>query len=345
VPDRILIDLVAAAGLLFMIAYAIFGGADFGGGVWDLLARGPRKGEQREAIARAMGPVWEANHVWLIFVVVLFFTAFPAAWSAYVTALFAPLRLVLVGIALRGVAFVFRAYAPHHGALRAARWGPIFGGASILTPFLLGACVGAVSSGGLRVELGREAVVDGWPWLSPIALSTGAAAASLCAYVAAVFLCVETEGELREDFRRRALVSAALVLGGALATLPFTAISAPNLWRGLVSPQVLPILGAGTFAAIVAIVALVRRAFRLARVAVALQVALVIAGWALAQYPFLIYPDVTLASAAAPRATLLFVVGSLPFGAALVGPSMWLLFRVFKAAPRSITTGQAARPS
>ena len=159
-----LVDLAAFAGVVAMVAYAVLGGADFGGGVWDLLARGPRKSEQREAIARAMGPVLEANHVWLIFVVVVFFSAFPTAWAAYATALSAPLRLALLGIVLRGVAFVFRAYVPH---AREGRWGAIFGATSIVTPFMLGACVGAISSGRLRVALDQSVRWDGTPWLSP----------------------------------------------------------------------------------------------------------------------------------------------------------------------------------
>lgn len=334
-----LVDLIAGAALVGMIAYAVLGGADFGGGVWDLLARGPRKQEQRDAIARAMGPVWEANHVWLIFVVVVFFSAFPSAWAAYTTALFAPLRLVLIGVTLRGVAFVFRAYAPHHLDARAssrdersaaiARWGAIFGGASIVTPFLLGACVGAISSGGIRVVDG-ELRVEGTPWLSPIALAMGAAAASLCAYLAAVFLTVETEGELREDFRRRAFVAGTIVVAGSAATFPFTYLQAPQLWQGLTSARALPVIALGGAAALVSGGALLARRYRLARLATIAQVALVLVGWGLAQWPWLIYPDVTLQAAAAPASTLRFVLWSLPFGLAIIGPSMWWLFKVFK---------------
>lgn len=317
-----MIDLCAATAVLAMVAYAVLAGADFGGGVWDLLARGPRKDEQRAAIARAMGPVWEANHVWLIFVVVVFFSAFPAGWALYTTALAAPLRVMLLGIVLRGVAFVFRAYAPQYaGGHATERWGAVFGAASIVTPFLLGACVGAISAGDMS-------------WLSPIALSMGAAFASLCAWLAAVFLTVETEGEVQEDFRARALIAGAIVIAGALFTLPLTVRLAPHLWSGLMG-RALPVVAIGIVSGALAIFLVHRRRYRLARLAAASQVTSVIVGWAIAQHPFLIYPTMTLESAAAPEATLRFVLYSLPFGLAIIGPSFWYLFRVFK--------GEAAR--
>ncbi len=327
-------DLCAGAALVGMIAYAILGGADFGGGVWDLFARGPRKDAQRAAIARAMGPVWEANHVWLIFVVVVFFSVFPGAWAAYTTALFAPLRVVLIGITLRGVAFVFRAYASKdvHAPSR-ERWGAIFGAASLVTPFFLGASVGAISSDALRVigtPSGVTVRFDGTPWLSGIALAMGAAGASMCAYLAAVFLTVETEGELQEDFRKKALVSGTVVVAGALLTLPFTRFQAPHLWLGLTAPRGLTVMALGTVGALAALYGLLTRKYKIARLGAIVQVALVIAGWGIAQHPYLLYPDVTLAQAAAPAATMKFLLWSLPFGLAIIGPSFWLLFKVFK---------------
>src|SRR5438105_4483404 len=151
-PTMSLEDWVAGVALAGVIAYAVLGGADFGGGIWDLCAAGPRRAEQRRAIAHAMGPVWEANHVWLIFVIVVLFTAFPSAYAALSVALFVPLHLVLVGITLRGAAFVFR--GPQVGGPGGGAWGAVFGTASVITPALLGACVGAVSAGGLRVRGG-----------------------------------------------------------------------------------------------------------------------------------------------------------------------------------------------
>lgn len=323
-----LAELCAATAVLGMVAYAVLGGADFGGGVWDLLASGPRKDAQRAAIARAMGPVWEANHVWLIFVIVVFFTAFPTAWAAYATALATPLRIALVGIGLRGVAFVFRAYVGPNRAI--ARWGAAFGAASLVTPCVLGACVGAISSGSIRVH-GGDVLLVGTPWLAPIALAMAGAAASICPYVAAVFLTVETDGELQEDFRRRGLVAGTVVVAGATLAIPFTLLGAPHIASGLLTGRALPVVVVGTIAALVSGYALRTRRYRLARFATVVQVAFVVIGWAVAQAPYLVYPDLTLEDAAAPRSTLTFVLGSLPFGLAVIGPSLYWLFKVFKS--------------
>lgn len=325
-------DLCAGAMLVGLLAYAVLGGADFGGGVWDLLASGPRKERQREAIARAMGPVWEANHVWLIFVIVVFFSAFPEAWAVFATAMFTPLRLALIGIALRGVSFVFRAYAPHHGRTTSAaevRFGAVFGAASLCTPFVLGTAVAAVSAGNLRVDAPAQT-----PWFTPLAFVMGAAAVSLCAYLAAVFLCVETEGELRADFRRRALISGGVVVAGATTTLPLLRTAAPQLWSGLLGRGA-PLLAVGGVAALVALFGLLTHRYALTRAATIAQVSAIVLGFGAAQYPYLLYPAFTVAGAAAPAATLKFFLWSLPFGLLIIVPSLVFLFRVFKTAPRS----------
>ena len=326
--------LVAAIGVIALVAYAVFGGADFGGGIWDLFASGERRDEQRETISHAMGPVWEANHVWLIFVVVIIFSAFPAAYAALSIALFVPFHLVLLGIILRGAAFVFRAYSPQSArgsgaGTGARRWGVIFGVASTLTPVLLGMCLGAVSSGGIRVTDG-EIVSTGVPWLTPVALLIGALALAICAYVAAVFLANETTGALREDFRRRALFAGTAVVILSAAALPAVQAEAPHLWRGLTRGAGAVVLAAGIVAALLSGWFLRVRRYRLARITSVAQVACLLAGWAIAQSPFIIYPDVTLQSAAAPNSTLQFILWSTPVGMALLIPSLWVLFRVFK---------------
>jgi cytochrome d ubiquinol oxidase subunit II len=327
--------LVAGLGIVALVAYAVLGGADFGGGVWDLFASGPRRAEQRDAIAHAMGPVWEANHVWLIFVIVIIFSAFPFAYSVLSIALFVPFHLVLLGIILRGASFVFRAYSPQSargvGVFRSRRgWGAVFGAASVVTPVLLGMCLGAVSSGAVRV-VGREVVgTGGIAWLTPLALLMGALALALCAYLAAVFLANETAGALREDFRTRALVAGTVVVALSGAALPFVRSEARHLWDGLVGGAATPLLAAGVVAALLSGWWLKRRRYRLARISSVVQVSCLLAGWAVAQSPYIVYPDVTLASAAAPRSTLLFILWSTPFGMAVLLPSLWLLFRVFK---------------
>ncbi len=329
-----LADLVAGLALVALIAYGVLAGADFGGGVWDALARGPRRQAQREAIARAMGPVWEANHVWLIFVIVLLFTGFPNAFAALSVALFVPFHLVLLGIILRGAAFVFRAYSPQ-GATRpsaqAQRWGAVFGAASVLTPLLLGMCLGAVSSGGIRVA-GGQVRTEGVPWLSALSVAVGLLALSICAYLAAVYLANETAGELREDFRRRALWAGTAVVALSGLALPLLYLRAPHLWAGLTSVRAAPVVLAGAVAALLSGWALLRRRVRLARAATVVQTACLLAGWGIAQHPYLVYPDVTVHGAAAPASTLRFVLWSTPFGMALLLPALWWLFRVFKFA-------------
>jgi cytochrome d ubiquinol oxidase subunit II len=327
-----MIELMAATAGLAVIAYALLGGADFGGGIWDLFAGGARQAEQRAAIGRAMGPVWEANHVWLIFVIVILFTAFPSAYAVLSVALFLPFHLVLLGIVLRGAAFVFRAYARRAGAgtSRAERgWGVVFGAASTVTPLLLGMSLGAVSTGRIRVAGG--AVQAAGAWTAPLAITMGLLALCLCAYLAAVYLTNETAGALQEDFRRRALLSGTVTVGLSGFTIPLLEQSAPHVWSHLFGARALPVLVGGAAAALLAGWCLLRRQYRLARTAAAAQIAALLAGWMLAQYPYIVYPDVTLEAAAAPPATLRFFLITLPIGLAVLLPSLWLLFRVFKA--------------
>lgn len=322
--------LMAALVVIGLIAYGVLAGADFGGGILDALARGPRRDAQREAISHAMGPVWEANHVWLIFVIVLLFTGFPRAFYALGEALFVPFHLALAGITLRGGAFVFRAYGPREAtSLRA--WGRVFGIASVLTPVLLGTCLGAVSSGRIRVRADDELTAGADAWHSPFALVIGLFALALCAYLAAVFLTVETDGELRDDFRRHALEIGTVVVALSAALVPWVFLAAPHLGAGLLSPRALPVLLLGAVAALASGYGLYRRRFTLARAATVVQVACLLAGWALAQYPFLIYPDVSLVGAAAPSATLTAVLVTIPPGLGLLLPALWWLFRVFKS--------------
>ena len=184
--------------------YALLGGADYGGGVWDLFAFGKRKKDQRKLIEDAIGPVWEANHVWLILVVVVLFTAFPQAFSTISTALHIPLSLLLIGIILRGTSFVFRKHDTENENLR-SRWSLIFSISSIITPVLLGITLGAIASGTIRVENGVVQTDFFSSWLAPFPFAVGFFALALFAFLAAVYLTLETENrELQEDFRKRA---------------------------------------------------------------------------------------------------------------------------------------------
>jgi cytochrome d ubiquinol oxidase subunit II len=326
-------ELVVAIAAAVTIVYALFGGADFGGGVWDLLALGPRRAEQRAAISHAMGPVWEANHVWLIFLIVILFTAFPAVYAVLSVALYLPFHFVLLGIVLRGAAFVFRAYAQRAGVAvspAASAWGVTFGVASTLTPLLLGTCLGAIATGRIRVS-NAEPVLQGAPWFTPLALIVGAIALAVCAYLAAVYLVNETQGLLQADFRKRAWIAWAATLVLSAGALPLIRSEAAHLWDGLTRPAVVPVVVLGLVAGGAVAFALLRGWYRLARAAAVGQVTALLAGWMMAQYPFLIYPDVTIRSAAAPPGTLRFFLVSLPLGFAILLPSLWLLLRVFKS--------------
>jgi cytochrome bd ubiquinol oxidase subunit II len=321
--------LAAGLALITLTAYAVLGGADFGGGVWDFFASGPRADRQRRAISEAMGPVWEANHVWLIFLLVILFTGFPVAFSTLSIALFIPFHLVLVGIILRGAAFVFRAHGRDEAGPQRV-WARAFGSASIITPVLLGMCLGAVSEGSIRVADG-QVQVDFWTvWLSPLSWACGALALVLFAYLASVYLMLETSGDLREDFRLRTLVSGGVVAAIAVLLLPLLAWQAPRLAENLLSLRALPVLALGTVFALVSLWAVLTRKILLARAMAIGEVTMLLWGWALAQWPYLIYPDLTIEQAAAPEPTLAFLLATAPVGALLLVPSLALLFGVFK---------------
>jgi cytochrome d ubiquinol oxidase subunit II len=316
--------------LLGVILYAVLGGADVGGGVWDLLARGPRANQQREVIAHAIGPIWEANHVWLIFVIVIVFTVFPPVYAALSVALFIPLTLALVGIVFRGVAFVFRTPA-RSVAVIGGVWDRVFAIASVVTPVFFGMAAGAVASGQIRVTDG-EVKSNLWStWLAPFPLVTGLLALATCAFLAAVYLTVETTGDLQEDFRRRALgVGAVFAILAAIA-LPLARRDAPQIWDGLTGTRAIIVVPIGILLAVTTGWAVYNRRFLLARYTAVAEVILLLVGWALAQYPYLVVPDLTFENSAATPAMLRAALITYGLGAVILVPSLWLLFRVFKA--------------
>jgi cytochrome bd ubiquinol oxidase subunit II len=170
--------IIAVILLISLIIYALMGGADFGGGIWNMLSAGPRAQKQREAIAEAIGPIWEANHVWLILVIVILFTGFPLAFAMMMTALNIPMTVVLIGIVLRGSAFVFRKYESRPRVARRL-WNTLFGLSSLITPFFQGITLGALTTG--RIRMGRDGVVTGFfaGWTTPFAFSCGSFAVGL----------------------------------------------------------------------------------------------------------------------------------------------------------------------
>lgn len=324
--------LLAVSGflLLSLIFYAVTGGADSGGGMWDLLAHGPRKDAQRRAISRAIGPIWEANHVWLILVVVLLFTAFPPAFAVIMTALFIPVTLMLIGVIFRGSAFIFRKYDSRAEEVQ-SRWSTLFGAASFFTPFLQGVTLGALATGQIRAENG--VVVSGFMagWTSPFAFFCGLFALGLCSFLAATYLTISTHDEpaVQNDFRLRALCSGVALAPIALGAFIVSKTGAPKIFAGLTQPWAIALIATTSGFATIALVCLWFRRFKLARLAAIGQASLILLGWSLALCPNLIVPDVTLENAAAPAVTLRLLLIVLIAGAVLLLPSLYFLFHLF----------------
>jgi cytochrome d ubiquinol oxidase subunit II len=322
--------LSAGSILAALILYGLLGGADFGGGVWVLLDRGPRASARRLLVARAIGPVWETNHIWVIIAVVVLFTAFPRGFAVISTSLFVPVTLMVAGIVLRGAAFAFYHYQLHEGG-GAGRWGMLFSGASLTTPLLLGTIIGTVSSGEIRAETTAAAGAS-LAWIAPFPLTVGLLTLAVFSYLAAVYLILESDDpDLREDFRLRALWTSVAV-AVLLVVVPLLARrGAPDFHHALLgSDWSAGVVFLAATAALGGHVALLLRTYGLARACAAAQVALILAGWGVAQYPFLVRPDLAVASAASPPATLRWILIFLAAGAVFLFPSIFLLFRIFK---------------
>jgi cytochrome d ubiquinol oxidase subunit II len=302
---------VAAAMFVGVIAYALFGGADFGSGFYDLTAGSGRRGaELRTLIDHSLGPVWEANHVWLIYVLVMWWTGFPTAFAAAMTTLFIPMMLALLGIVLRGAGFAFRKYAETYAQARL--FGAIFAGSSLITPFFLGAVAGAIASG--RVPRGGYGDQFG-SWLNPTSMVGGCLAVATSAFLAGVFLTADADRGGRTDLaeRLRARTLAVGVLAGLIASAGLYPIirDAPTLSHGL-RDRGLPLLIIGAVAGAATLILIFRRRYRVARVFAATAVGSVVTGWGVGQYPWMLVDQQTISEAAGAPATLaglLFVVG------------------------------------
>ena len=307
-----------------LTAYALFGGADFGAGFWDLTA-GRRGDAVRGLVEETIGPVWEANHVWLIFAIVVVWTAFPRVFAAVASTLYIPLTLVAIGIILRGSGFAFRKSVTDSDLRR--RFGVVFGLSSIVTPFFLGAIAGGVASG--RVPLGNAEGDPIGSWLNPTSILGGVLAVGSCAYLAAVYLTADARrtgnGALVDAFRRRALASGSAVGVVALAGIAVLRTDAPTLFVGLTGPA-LPVVILSAAAGVASLGLLAGRRFTPARATAGLAVGAILWGWAVAQYPYLLVGSLTIDGAAGPPATLDALLISLVIGAILVVPSMVALF-------------------
>ncbi|MGK2874396.1 MAG: cytochrome d ubiquinol oxidase subunit II [Nocardioides sp.] len=318
---------VAAALFLGVVAYAVLGGADFGSGFFDLTAGGSRRGaELRTLVDHSIGPVWEANHVWLIYVLVIWWTGFPESFAAAMTTLVLPLLLALLGIVLRGASFAFRKFSATLGQARL--FGVIFAASSILTPFFFGTVAGGIASG--RVPLDGNG--DRWTsWLNPTSLFGGAIAVGTCAFLAGTFLVADARRSgherLAEELRTRAFL-----VGAVTGALVFAALwpireDAPTLSEGLTG-RAAPLIALSALGGVATLVLLWRRRYSVARYTAVAAVASVVSGWGVGQYPWLLVDEVRIADAAGATATLQALLVAVGLAGVVVLPPLLYLFRL-----------------
>jgi cytochrome d ubiquinol oxidase subunit II len=319
-------DAVAVVLFVAVTAYAIFGGADFGAGFWDLIAGGPARGERpRSLIDHSVGPVWEANHVWLIFCLVVLWTAFSEAFASITLTLFVPLTLAALGIVLRGSSFAFRKAVFRTRDQR--NFGAAFALSSLLVPYCMGAIAGAIASG--RVPAGGQAG-DPWSsWVNPTSVLGGVLAVTACAYLAAVYLVWDarrlSDSSMVEYFRRRA-VDAAVIAGlVALVGIFVLRADARYVFDGLTS-RALPLVIASALCGGGSLVLLLRGATRGARLLAVGAVATVVWGWGVAQWPYILPESLEVSDAAAPSGTLSTVLVVFGVAAVTIVPSFALLY-------------------
>jgi cytochrome d ubiquinol oxidase subunit II len=326
----VLADIPICLILVGLCAYAVLAGADFGAGLWMLIPAFGRAGPKTIAdyARHAMGPVWEANHVWLVFVLVVSWTAYPTAFGSITSTLAIPLFVAALGIILRGTAYAVR------GQGEGTRWERpierVFALSSILTPFALGTVIGAIAAG--RVPVGNARGHEITSWLYPMPIVIGLLTVATCAYLAAVYLAADArrlgEAELEQEFRMRAL-AAGLVAGAlAVAGLVVVRVEARPLWDGLTSGAGLAMVCVSGVAGIATLALVWRSRFGPARVSAAAAVAAIIAGWALAQEPVFL-PGLTIQQAAAGHSTLVAILVAVAAGAVVLVPSLVFLFGLF----------------
>ena len=313
---------VAVVLFLAVTTYAVFGGADFGAGFWDLVAGGARRGERpREVIDHSIAPVWEANHVWLIFIFVVLWTGFPEAYASIMLTVFVPLGLAALGIVLRGSSFAFRKTVFRTRDRR--NFGAAFALSSVLVPFCMGTVAGAIASG--RIPAGGVAG-DPWSsWLNPTSVLGGLLAVIVCAYLAAVYLTWDArrfgDAEMADYFRRRAVGAAVVAGAGAVVGIFVLRADARYVFDGLTS-RALPFVILSALCGVGSLVLLVRDARLLAIVAVAS----IVIGWGVAQWPYILPTSLKVSAAAAPSGTLATLVVATVLLLVIVVPGFTLLY-------------------
>jgi cytochrome d ubiquinol oxidase subunit II len=321
------VSTVVAMVLFFgVVAYAVFGGADFGAGFWDLIAGDAERGDKpRALIDHSIGPVWEANHVWLIFCLVVLWTGFSLAFQSIMLTLFVPLTLAALGIVFRGSSFAFRKSV---FVTRQRRfYGAIFATSSVIVPYCMGAVAGAIASG--RVPNGGKAGDWSSSWINPTSILGGVLAVAVCAYLASVYLVNDAqrldEAEMAEYFRRRAI--AAAIAAGLIAFAGIFVLhsDAPYIFHGLTS-RALPVVVLSALCGLGSIGLLLRGVGRWARPLAMAAVATVVIGWGVAQWPYMLPQSLKVSQAAAPDPTLEAILFVFVLAAIFILPSLALLY-------------------
>ncbi len=324
-----LADLAAAVLILALTAYAVLGGADFGAGFWDLTAGGAERGARlRGLVKQSMGPVWEANHVWLIVVLVVMWTCFPRAFGPLMETLYVPLFLAAVGIIFRGAAFALRGEAATISEARLL--GATFALSSLLVPFFLGCAIGAVATGQVPAEGDPSDPLGSWT--NAPSIFVGLMAVAVGAYLAAVFLAGDATRmalpDLAAAFRRRALGSAVVAGAFALGGLAVVESEAPDLYDGLTSGLGLGMVIVSALVGLVTIGLIWTNRFELARFSSAAAVGAILVGLALAQRPDFLPGELSFQDAAAGDPTLIATLIALALALAVIVPSLWWLFKL-----------------
>jgi len=325
-----LADTPAVVMLVGLAAYTVLAGADFGAGFWTLMpgGGGASATATRDHARHTMGPLWEANHVWLIFVLVVCWTAYPVAFASISSTLCVPLFIAAVGVILRGASYALRGQLDASPGRRVVEC--VFALSSIMTPFALGTVVGAIASG--RVPIGNARGDMLGSWLNPTSAFIGALAIATSTYLASVYLAGDArrlgEHALERDFRARALVMGLLAGALAIAALAVVRVDAPPIWSGLTSGAGLVMVCASAAGGLLTLLLVLRRRFEPARASAACAVGAIVAGWAFAQYPRFL-PGLTVEQAAAEPSTLIAVVIGVGAGAIVLIPALTLLFGMF----------------
>jgi cytochrome d ubiquinol oxidase subunit II len=346
----VLADVPMVFILVGIAAYTVLAGADFGAGIWTLLPGGGRAdaAATRDHTRHAIGPVWEANHVWLIFVLTVCWTCYPVAFGSIVSTLAIPLLIAAIGIIFRGTSYALRGQLERGEARGIRLVENLFALSSVLTPFALATVIGAIATGRVPVGNARGDMVTSW--LNPVSLLAGVLAIAFSGYLAAVYLAADAhrlaEPTLERDFRARALTAGVVAGALALAGLAVVRAEARPLWNGLTTGVGLAMVCLCALAGMVTLVLVWRARYGPARATAALAVATVIAGWTAAQYPRLL-PGLTVSQAAADRATLVATIVGVAIGAAVLVPSLALLYTLVlrgRLDTAVVATGAGARP-